>query len=299
MPYRVGGRASGAQEASSKPGRGRVSSKHGRLLLVLGAVALVLAVLVGWFAGKAVGGQEPSGATAEAGQPDGTEPTMEDGEFDSPSDSSEPDSYGLDSFSVQHGADITEDQYPVGFSDSPEGGVSMVVVYLRWKSTNSAESLAELMNTYHDLESEATREMVEEEVLDRRSEDISRIANREGMFFNTDLFPMPGEVFEITPVGVTWWSTGEDTVDMFVLADEGFDISLGTRYTRRYIYGFTIQWNPSVRGGDWLVISQDDPSRDPDYRPAEEEYHLDHEYWTPIAGVTPYDYPTHSDPPRY
>ncbi|NYH55725.1 hypothetical protein HNR06_005314 [Nocardiopsis arvandica] len=89
---------------------------------------------------------------------------------------------------------------------------------------------------------------------------------------------------------MAWWGDAEDSMDVYVLVDEQFYISLGNNYMRRYAYRYTIEWNPAVRGGDWFITETRDPSAEEFRVHGKEELYLDHPYWTPVVGAQPYDY---------
>jgi hypothetical protein len=252
---------------------------------------IALALLVGWLLGRAGGAEEPlTPPMSESGNAGDSAGSEQRTDSESTEQSDAPAGFGLASFSHVQGRSTTEDGYPVSFPRTPEGGVSMVVAYLRWISSNSSQRLASVMGTYHDRDADITPEVVQDEILSPREEEISTIASNNGMYFNRESFPEPGSTFEINPIGVAWWDEGEDSVDVYVLVDEQFYISMGENYIRRYAYRHTIEWNPAIRGGDWLITETRDLSAEQFHVPGEEELHLDHPYWTPVAGSQPYDY---------
>ncbi|NYH55726.1 hypothetical protein HNR06_005315 [Nocardiopsis arvandica] len=126
---------------------------------------IALAVLAGWLLGRAGGTEDPftrpvsEGGDAEIPSAAGSEQNTDS---ESTEQSEAPANFGLASFSHLQGESTTEDGYPVSFPRAPEGGVSMVIAYLRWMSSNSSQRLASVMDTYHDVDVEVTPEMAQE-----------------------------------------------------------------------------------------------------------------------------------------
>lgn len=215
------------------------------------------------------GGGGPSDSTSPdgAGVPDGPPP---------------PDNLDLTVFEPLQGGGTMQDLYPVEFSREAEGGVSMVLAYLRAISTNDTSRLGGAVTIYHGLDQETDPESAGTVLLVERAADISAAVSG-GEEFDARRYPAPGSTHDITPIGVMWRTAGASTVEVYVLAEETIDDGLGLELERTSVHGHVIEWNPVARVGfgDWLVTGEPDPA---DLGLPEDQIHsLDHPYWTPVT----------------
>ncbi|RKS08614.1 hypothetical protein DFP74_4328 [Nocardiopsis sp. Huas11] len=213
---------------------------------------------------------DPSGAESPdgAGDPEGPPP---------------PDNLDLAVFEPLESGGTMQELYPVGFSREAEGGVSMVLAYLRAISTNDTVELGGAVAVYHASGQEIDPESAGTEFLTERATDISEEARSASAEFDPRTYPSPGSTHDITPIGVMWRTAGASTVEVYVLAEERIEDGLGLELERTVVHGQAIEWNPvaRVRSGDWLVTEELDPS---DLGlPDDQRHSLDHPYWTPVT----------------
>ena len=95
-------------------------------------------------------------------------------------------------------------------------------------------------------------------------------------------FPSPGSYYYIDPIGVTWDEVDADMVDVWVLANEGVSDGEEGFFTRSYIHGMRLEWDRSIRSGDWVISDVENPTGSMAFDLGEEYYSLDHELWTPV-----------------
>ncbi|MGW8527006.1 hypothetical protein [Nocardiopsis sp. NPDC055824] len=231
-----------------------------RLYVALGALLLVAAVAATWFVTRTNSGQIPP-----------PEPTA--------APSAAPPSPGEEDFVPVAGQDMAHDRFPVGFPHSPEGAASMAVVYLQALSTNDAEALAFAFDAYADTTDPDAD--VDEWLFPLRADDIEDHLPPGGSF-DREAFPSPSSYYYIAPVGVTWDEVDADTIDVWVLANEEVSDGSTAAFTRSYIHGMRLEWDASVRSGDWVITDIEDPSRSAAFDLGEEYYSLEHELWQPI-----------------
>ncbi|NYH54852.1 hypothetical protein HNR06_004441 [Nocardiopsis arvandica] len=177
------------------------------------------------------------------------------------------------------GQAMAHDRFPVNFPHSPEGASSMVIVYLQALSTNDVETLSLAFDAYSDTEDPDAR--VRELLFPARVHDIEAYLPPGGTF-DPETFPSSSSYYYIAPLGVTWDEVDSDTVDVWVLANEEVSDGGSATFTRSYIHGMRLEWDPWVRSGDWVITDIEDPSRSMAFDLGEEYYSLDHELWTPI-----------------
>ncbi|MFC9085486.1 MULTISPECIES: hypothetical protein [Nocardiopsis] len=177
------------------------------------------------------------------------------------------------------GQDMAHNRFPVGFPHSPEGAASMAIVYLQALSTNDAQTLALAFDAYADTADPDAD--VGEWLFPLRADDIEDYLPPGGSF-DREAFPAPSSHYYIEPIGVSWDEVDADTVDVWVLANEEVSDGESAAFARSYIHGMRLEWDASVRSGDWVITDIEDPSRSAAFNLGEEYYSLDHELWTPI-----------------
>ncbi|QKW32445.1 hypothetical protein HUT17_04750 (plasmid) [Nocardiopsis flavescens] len=232
-----------------------------RLYLAMGVLLVVSMVAVTWFVTRTNNGQIPPAS----------EPTTPP--------STAPPSPGEEDFVPVAGQDMAHDRFPVGFPHSPEGAASMAIVYLQALSTNDAEALALAFDAYAFTEDPDTR--VQEWLFPARAHDIAAYVPPGGSF-DREAFPAPSSYYYIEPLGVTWDEVDADTIDVWVLANEEVSDGESTSFARSYIHGMRLEWDASVRSGDWVITDVEDPSGSAAFDLGEEYYSLEHELWRPI-----------------
>jgi hypothetical protein len=236
---------------------------HYRLYLALGALLLVAAVVGIWLVVGLDSGQvPPQPDTAPADAP--------------PATASSP---GEEDFVPLTGQAMAHDRFPVNFPHSPEGASSMAIVYIQALSTNDAETLALAFDAYSDTEDPDAK--VHEWLFPTRVHDIEAYLPPEGTF-DPEAFPSSSSYYYISPLAVSWDEVDSDTVDVWVLANEEVSAGESGTFTRSYIHGMRLEWDPAIRSGDWVITDVEDPSRSIAFDLGEEYYSLDHELWTPI-----------------
>ncbi|WP_304455192.1 hypothetical protein [Nocardiopsis sp. YSL2] len=212
---------------------------------------------------------DPSGSASPDGasDPDGPPP---------------PDNLDLAAFEPLGGGGTMQERYPVEFSREAEGGVSMVLAYLRAISTNDTMELGGAVAIYHAHDQEIDPESAGTEFLVERAADIAGQARAAGAEFDQERYPAAGSTHDITPIGVMWRTAGASTVEVYVLAEERIDDGLGLELERTSVRGLVIEWNPVARVGfgDWLVTGEADTAG---LGLADDQRHsLEHPYWTPV-----------------
>jgi hypothetical protein len=245
----------------------------------LGPALLSLVLVTGCGASAGDGGSivtSPAGASgpsASAGA-DGT------GDPDAPPP---PDNIDLAAFEPLEGGRVMQDTFPVEFSREAEGGVSMVVAYLRALSTNDPVALGSAIDIYHAHDQEIDLESAGTELLTERASDISEEARSSGGEFDPERYPFPGSVHDITPIGVMWRTDGASSIEVYVLAEERIEDGLALELERTSVHGRAIEWNPVARVGfgDWLVTEELDPADAG--LPEDGGHSLEHSYWTPVT----------------
>ena len=228
-----------------------------RLYLALGVLLLVAGVAGGWFVLRTNSGQNSSEPAAE------------------PSASAPSPGLDEDRFVPEAGQAMAHDRFQVNFPRTPEGATSLALVYLQALSTNDAETLALAFDAYSNTKDPEAD--VQEWLFPARVHDIEAFLPD----FDREEFPAPGSYYYIDPLAVTWDEVDSDTVDVWVLANE--EVSDGESvFTRTYIHGMRLEWDPSVRSGDWVIIDVEDPSGSVAFDLGDEYYSLEHELWTPV-----------------
>lgn len=245
----------------SKPAQNAAHTRR-RLYLTLGALLLVAAV-------AAVSAAAGSWFVLRTNSEVSSEPAAE------PSTSAP--SPGLDEnrFVPEAGQAMAHDRFQVRFPHTTEGATSLALVYLQALSTNDAETLALVFDAYADTEDPEAD--VQEWLFPARVHDIEAFLPA----FDREEFPAPGSYYYIDPLAVAWDEVDADTVDVWVLANE--EVSDGESvFTRSYIHGMRLEWDPWVRFGDWVITDVEDPSGSMAFDLGDEYYSLDHELWTPV-----------------
>lgn len=247
------------------------------------ALAPVLAGLV--LVTGCAGGSPDDGGTVLTAPDDGGGPsdsTSPDGAGD-PDGPPPPDNLDLSVFEPLESGRRMQDLYPVEFSREAEGGVSMVLAYLRAISTNDTAELGGAIAIYHAHDQEIDQESAGTEFLVERASDISEEAGSAGEEFDAERYPASGSTHDITPIGVMWRTAGASTVEVYVLAEETIDDGLGLELERMSVHGQVIEWDPVARVGfgDWLVTGEPDPAGLG--LPDDQRHSLEHPYWTPVT----------------
>ncbi|OOC52466.1 MULTISPECIES: hypothetical protein [Nocardiopsis] len=232
-----------------------------RLLIGGAAVVVVIAMLVGWIIGR--------GSSGDAEAPPEASPSA------SPNPLADPDSFIPDG-----GQELIGGQYPAGFPHTPEGAASAAVHEIRSMSTNDPEALAEIATIYYG--NNVTIEAVEKDLLWNRAREIE-MTKPSGAPFDVELFPAPGSYYFINPIGVGWEELEDGIIEVHVLSEDEIGDGMGLAFTRTYIHGRRMKWDPQVRGGDWVVEQVKDPIFEDFYVFDADEYDLDNPIWTPIA----------------
>ncbi|WP_306367976.1 hypothetical protein [Nocardiopsis sp. CC223A] len=252
-------------------------SRAGRALLVSGgAAALALAVMIGWALGRDVAAPAaPTDREAQASPTAAAESPQEQlfGEVNG-------------GFIVHEGRHQVAGRYPAGFPNSPEGAVSAAVHEIRAMATLDPADLVVASGVYYGLD--VTEQQLQEEFLPQRAREIA-MTMPSGGAFNPNWFPASGAFYRVEPVGVGWEELEDGTVAVAVLSEDEIGDGLGLAFTRTYIHGRQMRWDPDLRGGDWVVDLVTDPIFEDyyDFRP--EDYELSNGLWTPIiAGGTSY-----------
>ncbi|KOX15481.1 hypothetical protein ADL05_14895 [Nocardiopsis sp. NRRL B-16309] len=249
---------------------------------MLGPVLVSLVLVSGCSAGSGDGRTvltAPADGGGDATDPSGSEGPDGTGDPDGPPP---PDNVDLAAFEPREGGGRMQDSYPVEFSREAEGGVSMVLAYLRAISTNDTGELGGALTVYHADDQESDPESVGTEFLSERAVDISEAARSVGADFDPERYPSPDSSHRITPIGVMWRTAGASTVEVYVLAEERVEDGQGLELERTEVHGHVIEWDPVARVGfgDWLVTGEPDP--DGHGLPDDQRHSMEHPYWTPV-----------------
>ncbi|GAB2488217.1 hypothetical protein [Nocardiopsis aegyptia] len=279
MPFEMAGTMAGHSSAPAPRTRntGIVAGAGRGLAPALGPVLAGLVLVTGCSAGASEDGRTVLTAPAD---PSDAESSDGAGDPDAPPP---PDNLDLAAFEPLEGGGTMQDRYPVEFSREAEGGVSMVLAYLRAVSTSDTMELGGAVTVYHARGQDRDPESAGTEFLAERASDISEAALSADAEFDPERYPSPGSTHDITPIGVMWRTAGASTVEVYVLAEERIADGLGLELERTSVHGHVIEWNPVARVGfgDWLVTGDPEPGGlgIPDDR----RHSLEHPYWTPVT----------------
>ncbi|CAL9623611.1 hypothetical protein SUDANB121_05905 (plasmid) [Nocardiopsis dassonvillei] len=189
-------------------------------------------------------------------------------------------------FVVHEGRHRVADRYPAGFPNTPEGAVSAAVHEIRALATLDTEDLVEAGSVYYGYD--VTPDVIEEKLFPDRALGIE-LSMPPGAVFAPEGFPAPGASYQVVPVGVHWEELEEGLVRVIVLSEDEISDGRGLEFSRTYVHGRHMRWEPEVRGGDWIVVEVGDPIYADDYGPDPAALTLDDDRWTPlIAGGTSY-----------
>lgn len=241
-----------------------------------GAAALVLAVLVGWALGRDhATPAEPTDQHAQSSPTPGEESPQE-----------QPYGEVNGGFVLHEGRHQVAGRYAAGFPRTPEGAVSAAVHGIRAMATLDTADLVVAGGVYYG--EEVTEQQVREDFFFSRAREIEATMPTGGVF-DPDRFPAPGASYRVVPTGVYWEESEDGTVEVSVLSEDEIHDGLGLAFTRAYIHGRTMRWDPHLRDGDWVVEEANDLAFADYYDFNPDDFDLSNGWWQPlIAGGTSY-----------